>query len=62
MRHYFLLFILSIVFAPAGLLAQKKQHTDKFEQLGPAMLPTPNVYRAGSGAPGHQYWQHRADY
>ncbi len=36
--------------------------TDKFEQLGPALLPTPNVYRTGSGAPGHQYWQQRADY
>jgi len=42
--------------------AQKNQHTNKFEQLGPAELPTPNVYRAGSGAPGHKYWQQRADY
>ncbi len=24
--------------------------------------PTPNVYRAGSGAPGHAYWQQRVDY
>ena len=31
----------------------------KFEQLD---LPTPNEYRSGSGAPGHQYWQQRADY
>ena len=44
------------------LPAQERKHTDKFEQLGPAMLPTPNVYRAGSGAPGHEYWQQRADY
>jgi hypothetical protein len=44
------------------LPAQQNKHTDKFEQLGPAMLPTPNVYRAGSGAPGHAYWQQRADY
>lgn len=34
---------------------------DKFRQLE-EILPTPNTYRAGSGAPGHQYWQQRADY
>lgn len=33
----------------------------KFEQLGP-LLPTPNEYRTGSGAPGPAYWQQRADY
>ncbi len=35
--------------------------TDKFEQLQ-SELPTPNVYRTASGAPGAQYWQQRADY
>ncbi|HJV91706.1 MAG TPA: M1 family metallopeptidase, partial [Holophagaceae bacterium] len=25
-------------------------------------LPTPNVYRAASGAPGHKYWQQKVDY
>ena len=33
----------------------------KFEQLG-TMLPTPNTYRAASGAPGIDYWQQKADY
>lgn len=33
----------------------------KFEQLGP-VLPTPNEYRTGSGAPGPEYWQQQADY
>jgi Peptidase family M1 domain len=33
----------------------------RFEQLG-TMLPTPNEYRAASGAPGERYWQQRADY
>ncbi|HEY8513690.1 MAG TPA: M1 family metallopeptidase [Cyclobacteriaceae bacterium] len=33
----------------------------KFEQLGP-LLPTPNEYRTGSGAPGPAYWQQQADY
>ncbi|MBK8724888.1 MAG: M1 family metallopeptidase [Holophagaceae bacterium] len=25
-------------------------------------LPTPNLYRAASGAPGHRYWQQQVDY
>jgi len=33
----------------------------KFEQLG-EVLPTPNAYRTGSGSPGPEYWQQRADY
>jgi hypothetical protein len=39
----------------------KSNHGNKFEQLG-TILPTPNNYRAASGAPGNQYWQQRADY
>jgi hypothetical protein len=34
---------------------------DKFKQLGPE-LATPNEQRTASGAPGHEYWQQRADY
>jgi hypothetical protein len=34
---------------------------DKFRQLE-ELLPTPNAYRTASGAPGHGYWQQRADY
>ncbi len=41
-------------------LAAQAQDT-KFGQLGQE-LPTPNTYRTASGAPGHQYWQQRADY
>jgi hypothetical protein len=37
------------------------QDRNKFRQLGED-LPTPNVYRTASGAPGHQYWQQKADY
>ncbi len=52
--------ILILLLLPAGqALAQDYQQ--RFEQLG-TMLPTPNVYRTGSGAPGPQYWQQRADY
>lgn len=34
---------------------------NKFRQLD-YELPTPNVYRTASGAPGHAYWQNTADY
>jgi hypothetical protein len=36
-------------------------HGNKFEQLS-FILPTPNGFRNASGAPGHAYWQQRADY
>jgi len=36
-------------------------HGNKFEQLG-TILQSPNTYRTASGAPGHEYWQQRADY
>ncbi|MCJ7802678.1 MAG: M1 family peptidase, partial [Candidatus Marinimicrobia bacterium] len=34
---------------------------EKFSQLKEE-LPTPNAYRVASGAPGHEYWQQKADY
>jgi hypothetical protein len=34
---------------------------DKFRQLD-ELLPTPTTMRTASGAPGHEYWQQRADY
>lgn len=42
-------------------VAQQYQNQGKFEQLD-YMLRSPNVYRTASGAPGHMYWQQRADY
>ena len=39
----------------------KSDHYDAFRQLD-VDLPTPNVYRTASGAPGTQYWQQRADH
>ena len=53
-----LIFLLLIATVPA--LAQQKWQ-GKFEQLDQT-LPTPNSYRAASGAPGVNYWQQRADY
>ena len=40
---------------------EHQERPDKFRQLD-ELLPTANVYRTASGAPGHQYWQQRADY
>jgi len=57
---------LSVLFF-TGAFAQNIQnnpgsnHGNRFEQLG-TILPTPNVYRTASGAPGQAYWQNRADY
>ena len=49
----------------AGVWAQQETpqrvNTNAFRQLGQE-LPTPNVYRTASGAPGHAYWQQKADY
>lgn len=38
-----------------------KDFQDKFRQLE-EILPTPNEYRNGAGAPGHSYFQQQADY
>lgn len=51
---------MSLGFAFASL-AQSNTNTNKFRQLGQE-LPTPNVYRNAAGAPGHKYYQNRADY
>jgi Peptidase family M1 domain len=42
-------------------IASLSLHAQKFSQLE-NVLPTPNAYRTASGAPGHEYWQQRADY
>ncbi|MCB9303194.1 MAG: M1 family metallopeptidase [Lewinellaceae bacterium] len=57
------LLLLACLWAGVGsLVAQEASGaSDKFAQLYQE-LPTPNVYRTASGAPGHQYWQQKADY
>ena len=57
----FTLFICSVADAQNIQHNPGSNHGNKFEQLG-GILPTPNIYRAASGAPGHGYWQNRADY
>jgi len=55
------IFILLLVFSANILLAQENTNQNKFKQLNQD-LPTPNSYRSASGAPGHEYWQQKADY
>jgi len=55
-KNYYLILITSLL--SANLWSQWE---DKFKQLDD-LLPTPNVYRTASGAPGHRYYQQKADY
>jgi len=45
----------------AGCASAANLADDKFRQLE-ELLPTPGEVRTASGAPGHAYWQQRADY
>jgi hypothetical protein len=56
-RIIFIVFLLSTQVA----FSQAQKWQGKFEQLE-HLLPTPNEYRSGSGAPGPGYWQQQADY
>lgn len=44
-----------------SLFGQDNFDGRRFEQME-TLLPTPNSYRTGSGSPGHEYWQQKADY
>lgn len=59
MRKVYLL-ALGMVFSLC-IQAQDNTNHSKFKQLWEE-LPTPNNYRTASGAPGHEYWQQKADY
>jgi hypothetical protein len=57
--------------APAGANARTRVARPAMDSTGVAdtsmfapldLLPSPSVYRSGSGAPGPRYWQQRADY
>lgn len=63
MKCFVRLLLILIVIAPGLADAQQLEVTNrnKFRQLGQD-LPTPNVYRNASGAPGHEYYQMQADY
>lgn len=53
--------VLSVSVSADPVKQTKGSFEDKFRQLE-EQLPTPNVYRTGSGAPGHEYWQQKVDY
>lgn len=53
--------LLCFTLAPVALAQSKNSPIDKFRQLE-EILPTPNEQRTASGAPGHKYWQQKADY
>ncbi len=64
MKNIAYVFSLAFCLFTLGAAAQNyNQNTNqnKFRQLD-SDLPTPNVYRTASGAPGHEYWQNTADY
>lgn len=62
MMKKLLTLMLGLVVVAAAYAQQDAQPwKQKFEQLG-TTLPTPNSYRTGSGAPGKNYWQQKADY
>ena len=54
------LLILSL-FLSVSFAGEESTNKNKFRQLKQEFA-TPNVYRTASGAPGHRYWQQRADY
>ncbi len=59
LKIWSLLFVFgtAVGFLPAQVLNDQ----NKFRQLQQE-LPTPNIYRTASGAPGHGYYQQKADY
>lgn len=56
-------YISIILFSVISLSPLKSQTTDQspFRQMYD-LLPTANTYRTATGAPGHEYYQQRADY
>ncbi|MGK0363909.1 MAG: hypothetical protein ACI85O_000963 [Saprospiraceae bacterium] len=60
MKH-FLPALLLLISCTISYSQEENTNQNRFRQLYNE-LPTPNVYRTASGAPGHQYWQQKADY
>lgn len=58
---FVILCCLSISSVVLGQDEYERYNRSKFKQLKEE-LPTPNVFRASDGSPGHEYWQQRADY
>lgn len=56
-----IIFVVGLSLQNLQLQAQNETYQNKFKQLKDE-LATPNSYRTASGAPGHEYWQQKADY
>ena len=57
--------LLTVLMAPCTATAQGRpapRPVTDTSIFAPLVLPTPNEFRTGSGAPGARYWQNRADY
>ena len=54
--------VLTVAFFNAFAQPQVNPWNDKFRQMGPDEMATPNTYRTASGAPGTDYWQQQVDY
>ncbi len=55
------LILIALAISTTTIFAQENYNYNKFKQLKEE-LATPNVYRTASGAPGHKYYQQKADY
>ena len=62
LRQLFAATVLSVAFFNAFAQPQVNPWNDKFRQMGPDEMATPNTYRTASGAPGTDYWQQQVDY
>ena len=62
LRQFFAATVLSVAFFNAFAQPQVNPWNDKFRQMGPDEMATPNTYRTASGAPGTDYWQQQVDY
>jgi hypothetical protein len=61
--------LVALLFGATGLAGQQgarpvpaKRVVGDTSIFAPLAMPTANEYRNGGGAPGHAYWQNRADY
>ena len=61
MRSKLFVLALTLLTSISYSYAQPNYNHNKFKQLKEE-LATPNVYRTASGAPGHEYYQQKADY
>src|SRR4051812_1852584 len=52
----------TLILIAGPLAAQSIGSVADSSPFRPLALPTPNVYRAGSGRPGAKYWQQKVDY